>query len=129
MMAQLIKRFTQLFHLDKDVPVNLRDNFHHYYWDIAWWGLLNGTTLSFLNYFAVRVGATTTQVGLITAIPAVVSLVFALPAGVILARYSMNRATFVVAVITRVFYLVFILLPFLKSPPIIIWAIILTTLI
>ncbi len=128
-MAQLIKRFTQLFHLDKDVPAELRENFHHYYWDIAWWGLLNGTTLSFLNYFAVRVGATTTQVGLITAIPAVISLIFALPAGVILARYSLNRATFVVAVITRVFYFVFILLPFIKSSTFVIWAIILTTLV
>ncbi len=126
-MAQFFRRLGQYFQLDKGVPAPLRENFYHYYWDIMWWGLLNGSTLSFLNYFAVRMGATSTQVGLITAIPALVSLVFALPAGVMLARYSTNRATFVASVLARALYPVFILLPFIKSSSFVIWAIIATT--
>jgi len=128
-MKQFFRRLALYIQLDKDVPVQLRENFHHYYWDITWYGLLNGTTLSFLNYFAVREGATTTQVGLITAIPAIVSLMFSVPAGVVLSRVPKNRATFVAGVLTRIFYPVFILLPFFKSSSFVIWAIIGTTLI
>ena len=128
-MKQILKKLTSFFQVDKNIPAGLAENFVHYYWDITWYGLLNGTTLSFLNYFAVRVGANSTQVGVIAAMPAIVSLIFALPAGVILKRFSFNRATFVTAVLTRMFYLVFILLPFVKTSETVITAVILVTLV
>ena len=128
-MTSFFRRLPRLFQVEQSIPIELADNFRHYYWDITWYGLLNGTVLSFLNYFAVRMGATSTQVGIITAIPAVVSLFLALPAGVILQRHSVNHATFITAVLSRIFYLIFILLPFVKSSEWVISLIMLVTLI
>jgi MFS family permease len=122
-------KLRQRLQVDQNVPNELVGRFRHYYLDIAWWGLLNGTTLSFLNYFAVRMGATNSQVALIVAGPAVVSLIFALPAGAILKRFSINRATFISAVITRLFYLVLVVLPLIQNPPLVVALVILITII
>lgn len=113
----------------QEIPEEYRENFKHYYLDISWWGLLNGSTISFLNYFAVHVGANATQIGLITAAPAIICLLFALPAGVYLGKRSNTREAFRFSVFTRIFYLVFILLPFFQSASFKIWAIIIVTLV
>lgn len=94
----------------------LRSNFKHYYWDIAWWGLYAGTILPFLSVYAVRVGATTAQVGLLTALPAAVSLLLSLPVGRWVRHFSPKRAT-VVSVIAQRAFLVFLpILPWLLPP-------------
>jgi MFS family permease len=128
-MKAFFREILNPFQIDRNTSNDLAAVFHNYYLDIAWYGLLNGTTLSFLNYFAVRMGATSTQVGLITAGPAVISLLIALPAGVFLQRFPINRATFTSAAITRIFYLVLILLPFIQNSTVVISAVILITLI
>ena len=56
-------------------------NFWHLYWDIAWFGIAFGSTMSFLPVFATRLGATGWQVGLLNALPALVSVLFTLYAG------------------------------------------------
>lgn len=127
-MKASFRKILHPFQIDRNTSTDLAAVFHNYYLDIAWYGLLNGTTLSFLNYFAVRMGATSTQVGLITAGPAVISLLCALPAGVFLHRFPINRVTFTSAAITRIFYLVLILLPFITNSTVVITAVILITL-
>lgn len=52
------------------LPVEYRGNFLHLIADIAWFGVLNGSSLSFLTIYAARVGATTEQIGWINAAPA-----------------------------------------------------------
>lgn len=128
-MKKIWLSILKLFVGTQKTPVEYKENFKHYYLDISWYGLLNGSTISFLNYFAVHAGASALQVGIITAAPALVSLLFALPAGVYLSKKSNTKEAFRTSVLTRVFYLVFILLPLFKSAPLQIWSIIVITLI
>ena len=63
------------------VPPELKQRFHHLYGDIGWYGLTAGTTIAFLAVYAARIGANAFQIGMITAGPALVNLIFTLPAG------------------------------------------------
>jgi len=101
----------------------------HLYLDIGWWGLLNGTVLVFLSIYASRLGASTFQLGLITASPALVNMLFAIPAGNLLARWSAPAATCWSAVLMRVFYALLIPLPVLLPGETQIWVIIAISLI
>lgn len=111
------------------VPEQYRRNFNHLYWDIAWWGLLNGSVLVFLAIYASRIGATTTQIGLLTASPALVNLLITFPAGTLLRRMPSQRAVRLSALATRLFYLLLIPLPLLFTAPTRIWIIIAITLV
>lgn len=109
------------------VPEEYRDNFRHLYADIGWWGVLNGSTLSFLTIYAARLGANTDQIGLINAAPALVSLLLSMPAGIFLAKRSSLRAVGVTAILTRIFYLFMAVLPFIFNFGGQIWATIIFT--
>ena len=113
------------------VPPELQPRFHHLYWDIAWFGLVAGTTLAFLNVYAARLGATAFQIGMLTAGPALVNLFFTLPAGRWLQTRPIGRSVFGAAMATRGVYLVYALLPLLLPPAVqvevLIWATLLFT--
>lgn len=111
------------------IPAEYRRNFLHLYFDIAWWGLLNGTTLVFLSIYASRLGASTLQIGLLTASPALVNLLFTFPSGRLLGRWSAPAATRWPALLTRFFYALFVPLPLLMPGETQIWAIIAITLV
>jgi len=98
------------------VPDELRPIFFHLYWDIAWFGILSGSTISFLSVYAARLGASAFQIGLLTAGPAVVGLAFTLPAGRWLQARPVGGAVFWSAFLARLGYLFFVLLPFLLAP-------------
>lgn len=95
------------------VPPELQPRFHHLYWDIAWFGLVAGTTLAFLNVYAARIGATAFQIGLLTAGPALINLLFTLPTGRWLQTRPIGQSVFRAALLTRGVYLVYALLPLL----------------
>ena len=97
-------------------PPDLQRRFHHLYGDIAWYGLLAGTTIAFLGVYAARLGASALQIGLLTAGPALVNLVFTLPIGRWLQSRPIGRSVFGSAVAFRLLYLVYALLP-LTLPP------------
>ena len=86
-------------------------NFWHLYWDVAWFGLLFGSTISFLAVFAARLGAAGWQLALLTAGPAMVSVMFTLPAGSWLEKRDLGRAVTKTAVWHRMVYLVLVPLP------------------
>lgn len=113
------------------VPPELRPRFHHLYWDIAWFGLVAGTTLAFLNVYAARLGATALQIGLLTAGPALINLIFTLPAGRWLQGRPIGRSVFGAALATRGIYLIYALLPLLLPAvvqvEVLIWATLLFT--
>jgi MFS family permease len=97
----------------QQIPPNLRSNFIHLYWDIGWWGVYMGSTVAFLSIFASRSGATREQLGLLTAIPAIVSLALALPAGWVTRRFGAHRTTVAAALASRGPLVLYALLPWL----------------
>ncbi len=60
-------------------PLNL-------YRDIAWYGVLSGVTLTFNSVFALRLGASNLMVGLLTSLPALINVLFQIPAARLIER-------------------------------------------
>lgn len=126
--AKTRKLFAFLFPVQPGVPDYLRSNIRHLIWDIGWWGLLNGSTLSFMTIYAARIGANTTQIGLITAMPAAINLMLALPAGSWLKTRPIDKSVFWSVVGQRIFYFLMIFLPWLMRDMLQVWMLILFTL-
>jgi MFS family permease len=95
----------------------LSKNSINLYFDTAWFGILTGSTLSFLAIYAARIGASSFQIGMINGAQALVNLCIALPAGHWLAKRPVDKSVFASAILQRIFYAVFIFLPvfFTKS--------------
>ncbi len=107
----------------------VRRNFRHLYWDIFWFGVLSGSTITFIAVYAARLGASSFQIGLLSAGPAAVNLLFTLPSGRWLQRRSLYRSSFRSSVWQRLGYIMLIALPWLVLNEMQIWGIIWTTLI
>jgi len=106
-----------------DVPPEVWSNLVHLYQDIGWYGVLTGSGIAFLAIYATRLGATPTQIGLINAIPALVIIFLALPAGMWLERRSIHRAVFFTSVLNRAGYLALFLLPWFVPTKFQVWSI------
>ena len=102
----------RLFH-QAAIPEAYRSNFMHLYLDIAWFGVLSGSTINFLNIYATRIGASGLQIGMIGAMSAMVNLFLAIPAGRWLQTQNIGRAIFWMSVLYRIGYLPLIFLPWL----------------
>ncbi len=109
------------------VPREYRTNFMHLYFDMGWYGILSGSSISFLNIYATRLGASGLQIGLIGAMSAIVTLFLAIPAGRWLQSQHISKAIFRTSVLYRLGFLVFVLLPWLFNAQGQIWAIIAIT--
>ncbi len=107
-----------------DIPEKYRSNFWHLYFDIAWFGVLSGTAVNFLNVYATRLGASGLQIGLLTAMAAVVNLFLAIPAGRWIEKRHTGRAVFWSSIIFRIGYVLWIPLPWLFDAQGQIWALI-----
>jgi MFS family permease len=111
----------------RPVPHEHRSNFNHLILDIAWFGVLNGSAIAFISVYATRLGASAFQLGLLSAMPAVVNLIFALPSGRWLQDRPISRSTFQAAVLHRWFYLLWVFLPIFLAPQEQVWVIVLLT--
>ena len=111
-------------HLPTLAPTAHRSNFIHLYLDVVWYGVLNASNLTFVNVFAARQGAAPFEIGLLTAGPAVVNIIFALPVGHWLQKQPIDAAVFWASVFTRIFYLFWIPLPWLLAPHAQVWVLI-----
>ena len=116
--------FSLHFRSSVPVPLEYRANFRHLYLDIGWFGLLNGSAMAFLSVYAARLGASSAQIGMLGAMPALMSLTLAIPSGQWLQHRSINRAVSWTSVIYRLGYLFLIPLPWLFSDSAQIWALI-----
>jgi MFS family permease len=105
-----------------------RANFRHLYLDIAWFGILSGSSVSFITIYLARIGANGFQIGLLSAIPAVVALLLALPAAWWLNRRPLDRAVYRSSVYFRLFYALWIPLPILFAPSAQTWGLLVFTL-
>lgn len=97
------------------IPPEYRSNFLHLYLDIGWFGVLSGSTVNFINVYATRLGATGYQIGLISAMSAVVTLFLAIPAARWLGKQKIERAMFWTSIYYRMGFLGLIFLPWLFS--------------
>jgi MFS family permease len=111
------------------VPIEKRENFRNLFLDIAWYGILNGSLLSFLSVYLARIEATGSQIGLISAAPAITSLIFTLPLGQWLERQPVRRSVFWSSLGQRLFYLPMVFLPVLLPAQGQIWTTIIMTLV
>jgi MFS family permease len=103
-------------------------NFLHLYWDVAWYGLAFGSTLSFLPVFAARLDAAGWQIGLLSAGPALVNALLTLPAGRWLENRSLGRTVVQTAVWQRLGFFLMMPLPLLLPDALKVWAALLLTL-
>ena len=98
-----------------DIPKEYRANFTHLYFDIGWFGVLSGSSVNFLNIYATRLGANGFQIGLLSAMAAVVSLMLAIPSGHWIQKRPIGKAVFWTSVIYRIGFLFWIPLPWMFS--------------
>lgn len=99
----------------------LRHNFRHLYFDVFWYGVLAGSALAFVAIYAARLGASSVQVGIITAGPAAANLFISLPAGRWLETRNYVRATFTTSLWHRAGYLLLIFLPLVVGDDLQVW--------
>lgn len=115
--------------LQKPSPV-LSWNLRHLYWDVLWFGVLAGSTLAFQAVYAARLGASELQIGLLSAGPAIVGLIFTLPSGRWMEGKPLIKVSFQSAVWQRLGYVFLVALPWLFPSSIgQVWGLILTTLV
>jgi len=107
-----------------EIPSEFRQNFKHLYLDMGWFGILSGSSLAFLSVYAARLGANPFQVGLMGAMPAVINLLFAIPAGQWLQKRTIGKAVFWTSVYYRFGYLLLIPLPWLFADQQQIWVLV-----
>jgi MFS family permease len=114
----------QKIFVNSDVPEKYRNNFLHLFLDIAWFGILSGSAINFLNVYVTRLGATPFQIGLLSATTAVINLLFAIPAAHWLERHSIGKAVFWTSIFYRIGFFLWIPLPLLFDASTQTWALI-----
>jgi hypothetical protein len=108
------------------VSAKERTNFRHLYLDIAWFSVLSGSSVSFITIYLARIDATGFQIGLLSAIPAVVAPLSCSP-GRWLKRQPLDRAVCLTSVCFRLSYALWIPLPILVSPSAQTWGLLAVT--
>lgn len=124
-----MRRITRLFRSSQPVPRELTSNFFHLYLDMSWWGLYAGSTVTFLNVYAVRVGATPVEIGWLAAAPALITMLFSLPGGRLVNRLPATKTTAISAFLARFLFLGYALIPLLVPQSLQVKAIFIVTLV
>jgi MFS family permease len=112
----LIKDFSRRYLTPPQPPQELKPRFLHFALDIGWYGVLNGSVLAFISIYITRVGGSAVQVGLINAIPGLITLLLALPAGQLLNGRTVSKDVFTSSVLSRMFYLLLVFIPAIFKP-------------
>ncbi|MGB9880432.1 MAG: hypothetical protein ACPLRM_06690, partial [Anaerolineae bacterium] len=68
--------------------VSERWNYLNLYREVAWYGVLSGVSSTFTSIFALRLGASNFLIGLLTALPALMNILFQIPAAHLVERES-----------------------------------------
>jgi MFS family permease len=126
LLIQIPKR---LFRPTTPIPDEYRANFRNLFFDIAWYGVLNGSILTFISVYAARIGATGSQIGLLSAAPGIASLFFTLPVGGWLEKRPVREAVFLSSLLQRFCYVPLIFLPWIVSQQAQIWTAVILTLV
>lgn len=105
-------------------PDRLRSNIFNLQADVVWFGLVAGSSMAFLSVFAARQGATGWQVGLLTAGPGIVNLLFSMPASRYLRGKDVVWETFLTSFWHRIGYIVLILIPWMVPTKWHVWSLV-----
>jgi hypothetical protein len=105
-------------------PAEHRRNFNLLFLDVIFWGILNGSTVVFLAVYASRLGASATQVGFLTASPALMNILFSFAASNFSRGKSVYQITRWAWLFTRIGYGFLVPLPLLLPSSMQIWAMI-----
>ncbi len=95
---------------------------------MGWYGILAGSSVNFLNIYATRLGANGFEIGLLTAMGAIVSLMLAIPAGHWVEARPIGKGVFWSSVIYRIGFLLWVPLPWIFGNSAQIWALIILAL-
>lgn len=86
------------------------------YLDIGWYGILAGVASAFLSIFVIRLGGSNTLVGMLTSIPALLNIVWLMPAARIIERQSRKLPVIMVTgFLSRFAYFLVAVMPFVIS--------------
>ena len=94
-------------------PAQVESNIHHLVGDTAWFGIVWGSVIAFLQVYVVRLGAPSFLVSAITYGPALVAIFLQIPAGRLIQRTG-RRMRWVIGsgLAYRAFFLAVALIPF-----------------
>lgn len=101
----------KIFQPDQPIPSELKSNFFHLVMDIFWFGVINGTSMSFISIYIARIGGSERQLGLLGAVPAIITILFSLPFGTWLQHRDTAREVVLASIYYRLFYLLWIPIP------------------
>ena len=109
----LLRRFAQRLPWRKPRHTAEEENVWQLYNEVIWWGVMNGVAGTFLGVFAIRLGASAQLMGLLTALPALVTSIWSIPASRIV-ESQRHRIPILVsaAALQRGGYLLIALMPF-----------------
>jgi MFS family permease len=89
-------------------------NVRNLYTETAWFGLINGLAATFVSVFALRLGATTGQVGWLTSLTALINVVWLIPAARLIERQRRRLPLILITgCLQRLGYLAMALMPLL----------------
>jgi MFS family permease len=111
-----LNNFRRRYFTPTQPPQELKTRFLHFALDIGWYGVLNGSVLAFISIYITRLGGSALQVGMINAIPGLITLLLALPAGQLLSGRTVSKDVFTSSVLSRMFYLLLVFIPILFKP-------------
>jgi MFS family permease len=94
-------------------PAQVEANYRHLVWEIGWFGVTWGTLFNYLQVYEVRLGASSLLVGAITYGPALVGILWQLPAARLITRTG-HRMRWVIGAgfYYRLMFLLVALVPF-----------------
>jgi MFS family permease len=96
--------------------VSAKSNHWNLYRDIAWYGVLSGVSTTFTSVFALRLGASNLMVGLLTSLPALINVLFQIPAARLIERDRDRRHILLVSgLFMRLSAFLVALVPFLRG--------------
>jgi len=96
-----------------DQTTLLDANIRHLLWDIAWFGVLVGTAVNYMQVYVVRLGGSSLAVSALTYGPALVSIAWQLPAARMMSRAGHRRRWMIGGgLLYRLPYLLVALIPF-----------------
>ena len=125
MITSVMKQINRLFSPAVPADEHLRPIIFHLFMDMVWIGVVSGTIGAFISVYAARLGAPDPLVGMLNAAPAMMNILFALPAGSWMKGKRFSLIVFWSAALGRIFYLPLLFLPFFLSSVAEVWGIIL----
>ncbi len=129
-MPSMSRAFTHPAGLGLMTDPGLRRNVNHLYADIGGFGVLAGSAVAFLSIYLTRLGANNSAIGWLTAGPALMNLLFALPIGQWIAGRRLVPLVFWASLGQRSLYVLLAPMPLLLPPavqiPIILLLVLLT---